>query len=213
MSMFPKSIPHRFWQRDEECARIIRVWSLNDFANHMMINKDWIIAGEGLYGRALVKGNLCWKVSHDAVKANDDGYIAYAIAIVRDMIPHSIYAPRIKLIILADDGSYAVLMERLAITLNDLEHTDGNWKSWNAINNTRLAVKYDREDDQELGEMIYPLFKFLRFIKSALGHSWALDLNSGNIMMRHNGQIVVSDPFAWVIMGDTPLQRLLAESM
>jgi len=180
---------------------VVRVRTLANFADRLT-EKNFYKIGSGCFGSAYVKGKICWKVG---LRANGrdcsatDGYIAYAQSIAMRIL-RSEHAPKIKLILIDQMGRFAVLMERLQ------DFSSALLDSQVAYAVTRDKIAYGDNDVD--GNSIYSLEIFMKKIMDSFSHSWNIDMHSGNVMVRRDGQFVITNPISF-LRDRSPVKDLL----
>lgn len=177
--------------------RIIDVADLSTFFEKQKA-RGWTPSGKGTFSHGLYKGNLYWKIRHDR-NEEKDGYLEYAKAIVTGILPQSIHAPKIKMILIDTKERYAVLMEKLPNNL------------WGVSQKERIFIHelFYRagyrilEDRKQWNNSDKPIEKntLIEFVDKVYQHfqnTWMKDLHNENIMVRENGDIVLADPISYL---------------
>ncbi len=160
---------------------VVRVATLNGLQDRLH-GKGWNRIGGGVYGFAMGKGNLVWKCTNEA--RFDEGYKRFAWGVINRLFP-AWCMPKIKLVLVADDGSYALLMERLT-TLG----FNAPYETQRRVEGSRWAAPGRPEWSDPLSQVVAKIVEF--------GRMWGFgnDLHGGNWMLRRDGSVVITDPLS-----------------
>ncbi len=174
-----------------EGRRVLRVKSLEGFRDNLR-ERRWEFINDGDYSAVYKRGDLVWRYS---TGYTGDAYRYYAWSILQGFLGSSPHLPRLHLMIMDDDGRFAVLMERLSTTLRDYRQIDGLGVR-NHLQTLRDSVR--AADEAEISA-IMPLARIGAKLKA-----WFLDtdlasffdLHDRNWMLRRDGCVVLTDPIA-----------------
>lgn len=140
------------------------------------------IVGSGCFATVLAKGNLAVKV------ARHDGWPNY-IRWATERGYAGIYAPKVYSLKFHADHApfYVAFMERLVCTLGELRSYSNN--TYQSLLYRDLArTLYDGTNDHPVPDGLRSFANELR------AERFADDIHDGNIMVRSDGQIVITDP-------------------
>jgi len=154
--------------------------------------RNWAQAGAGMFGTALVKGRLAWKVQPH-IRA---GWGAWVTMCALGHIKGP-FAPRVRVLVSLSCGGVAALMERLRPAPEVLPEFRDQDDVSEALRSAASGLRGLGRFNQHLiaqADIRWPgLAAFMRSLTVPLGGS-RLDLHPGNFMFRRDGQLVLTDP-------------------
>ena len=182
--------------------RVVLVESVNYAIQSLKDRPGMEPLGEGCYGAAWGRGSVAWKHSHPW--AMHDGWLDWALTVLRGEVsgPH---VPRIRRLFLAPNCQYLACMERLSTTLHDLSASDP-WASFRPGAVFRRTAATIPADDlaafhgpfpcryTEQARSVARLIQDVNAICHDIGRQ--TDCHDQNIMVRRDGTVVVTDPWA-----------------
>lgn len=175
--------------------------------------------GEGFYSQAWApeksdtSRKWVWKIS----KRCDPSYMAFLTMMAEGLLKGT-HFPKVKLVLHDGAGRFAALLERLR-GLDQFDKEDPASK-WGAIKNiyrdmasrirdVRWALRSKDQDRQDRGyevlnELPYTLassaidlcFGFDKYNENHPRKELGFDMHDGNFMVRNDGTMVITDPFA-----------------
>lgn len=152
--------------------------------------RGWRTLGGGSYGTAYGKGLLVWKVSHGG-KGHDDGARRYLADLVSGAIPKTPHAPRVKVLLVDDEGEFAALMERMDTTIYE-----AGGDTYSRANSTLDRARgWSRTGSlRGIGDIRFAAFA--RYLVRKYRNVYGEDLHGGNVMVARDGRLVITDPIS-----------------
>lgn len=105
------------------------------------------------------------------------------------------FTPKVYSYRVLGDFTYIAVVERMAMTVDEMRPTEPLARDWWDIRRT-ITQQGDSQEKQNAETLVPGISKFGRELCNHLRGSLYLDLHTGNAMLRHDGSLCITDPVA-----------------